>query len=150
MNRGPLFPPAQAPAWLEPPPIAGTSHDPDDPVRFASDGERADEVSAAVTRRTFRTAVDGADSSSSASSTVSTFRDPRDWRARRQAQRFRLVVKRSRQTGLYGLLDYASRRSVADGLTLDQLEEALASCRRQVPAGPLIAGPVPCFDGVTT
>jgi hypothetical protein len=36
-----------------------------------------------------------------------------------------MVVKRSRRTGLYGLLDYASRRAVADGLTLDQLEDAL-------------------------
>ena len=55
-----------------------------------------------------------------------TSRNPRDWRARRQARRLRLVVKRSRQTGLYGLLDYASRRTVADSLTIDQLENALA------------------------
>ena len=143
MNRGPLFPPAQAPALLEPAPIARTSHDPDDPGRFASDGERADNVGAAVTGSTFRTAVDRADSSSQTNTAGRISRDPRDWRARRQAQRFRLVVKRSRQTGLYGLLDYASRLSVADGLTLDQLEDALASCRQQVPARPLIACPVP-------
>jgi hypothetical protein len=80
---------------------ARPSHDSDSPIRSARCGERA----------------------------VGTSRDPRDWRARRQARRFRLVVKRSRQTGLYGLLEYASRRSVADGLTLDQLEDALASCR---------------------
>jgi hypothetical protein len=143
MNRVPLFPPAQAPALLKPARIARTCHDPDDPVPFASEGERADNVRAAVTRLTFRTALDRADSSSPTSSAVSTFRDPRDWRARRQAQRFRLVVKRSRQTGLYGLLDYASRRSVANGLTLDQLEDALASCHQQVPAPSLIASPVP-------
>jgi hypothetical protein len=92
------------PAWLEPPPIAGTPHVSGDQVPFAADGGSA---------------------SSRTSSGVSRFRDPRDCRARRRAQRFRLVVQRSRQTGLYGLLDYASRRSIADGLTLDQLEDAL-------------------------
>jgi hypothetical protein len=60
------------------------------------------------------------------SDSVTAARNPRDGRARRQAHRFRLVVTRSRHTGLYGLLDYASRRTVADGLTLDQLEVALA------------------------
>jgi hypothetical protein len=103
MDRVPLFSPP--PAFLEPERIAGTSHDSDDPVRFASDGKSADTASAAVA--------------------PGTSRDPRDWRARRQARRFRMVVKRSRRTGLYGLLDYASRRAVADGLTLDQLEDAL-------------------------
>jgi hypothetical protein len=115
---------------LEPARIAGTSHDSDDPVRFASDGESAGKASAAVARGTFRTVIDRADPSSRTSN-VSTSRDPRDCRARRKAQRFRLVVKRSRQTGLYGLLEYASRRTVADGLTLDQLEDALAPGVRQ-------------------
>jgi hypothetical protein len=119
-----LFSPA--PALLERARIAGTSHDSDDPVRFASDGKSVAKVSAAVASGTFRTAVDRADPSSRTSNAVSTSRNPRDWRARRQARRLRLVVKRSRQTGLYGLLDYASRRTVADSLTIDQLENALA------------------------
>jgi hypothetical protein len=122
MNQVPLFSPAPAPALLGRARIDATSHPSDDPVRFASDAESATEVSAVVARRAFH----GADPSSQTSSAVSTFRNPRDWRARQQARRFRLVVKRSRQTGLYGLLDYASRRTVADGLTLDQLEDALA------------------------
>jgi hypothetical protein len=124
MNRVPLFSPA--PALLERARIAGTSYDSDDPVRFAPDGKGVANVSAAVASGTFRTAVDRADPSSRTSSVASTCRNPRDWRARRQARRFRLVVKRSRQTGLYGLLEYASRHTVADGLTIDQLENALA------------------------